>query len=81
MKLHYYPETDSLYIELKDSPGVQTREVVPGLSVDLDEKEEASASTSTMPRASSTCRKSKPSRFPPPLLQGEASDAVRAAWP
>ncbi len=36
MKLHYYPETDSLYIELKDTPGVETREVVAGLVVDLD---------------------------------------------
>jgi uncharacterized protein YuzE len=36
MKLHYYPETDSLYIELKASPGVETREVVDGLNVDLD---------------------------------------------
>lgn len=38
MKLHYYPETDSLYIELKDSPGTQTREIVEGLVVDLDAK-------------------------------------------
>jgi uncharacterized protein YuzE len=36
MKLHYYPETDSLYIELKDVPGIQAREVVEGLVVDLD---------------------------------------------
>jgi uncharacterized protein YuzE len=36
MKLHYYPETDSLYIELKTSPGAETREVAPGLNVDLD---------------------------------------------
>ena len=36
MKLHYYPETDSLYIELKSGPGVETREVVEGLNVDLD---------------------------------------------
>ena len=31
MKLHYYPETDSLYIELKSTPGTETREVVAGL--------------------------------------------------
>jgi uncharacterized protein YuzE len=37
MKLHY-PETDSLYIELKDTPGVETREIVEGLVVDLDHK-------------------------------------------
>jgi uncharacterized protein YuzE len=38
MKLHYYPETDSLYIELKDAPGAETREIVQGLNVDLDAK-------------------------------------------
>jgi uncharacterized protein YuzE len=37
MKLHYYPETDSLYIELRGTPGTETREVVEGLVVDLDE--------------------------------------------
>ena len=40
MKLYYYPETDSLYIELKDIEGVQTREVTLGLNVDLDAKGE-----------------------------------------
>ena len=40
MKLHYYPETDSLYIELKEIPGVETREIALGLNVDLDEKGE-----------------------------------------
>ena len=40
MKLHYEPETDSLYIELKDIPGVETREIALGLNVDLDEKGE-----------------------------------------
>ena len=40
MKLHYYPETDSLYIELKPGPGVQTREIASGLNVDLDAKGE-----------------------------------------
>lgn len=36
MKLHYYPETDSLYIELRAAPGVEVREVADGLNVDLD---------------------------------------------
>jgi uncharacterized protein YuzE len=36
MKLHYYPETDSLYIELKNTPGTETREIAAGLNVDLD---------------------------------------------
>jgi uncharacterized protein YuzE len=40
MKLHYYPETDSLYIEFKPVPGAETREVADGLVVDLDERGE-----------------------------------------
>ena len=28
MKVHYYPETDSLYLELKAILGTETREVV-----------------------------------------------------
>jgi uncharacterized protein YuzE len=36
MKLDYYPETDSLYIELKSTPGTEAREIVAGLVVDLD---------------------------------------------
>lgn len=36
MKLHYYPETDSLYIELKAGPGTETREIADGLNADLD---------------------------------------------
>ncbi len=36
MKLHYYAETDSLYVEFKSGPGSQTLEVSDGLNVDLD---------------------------------------------
>ena len=36
MKLHYYPDTDSLYIELKGTPGAKTREIAEGLVVDFD---------------------------------------------
>ena len=36
MRLHYYSETDSLYIEFKPIPGTETREIVGGLNVDLD---------------------------------------------
>ncbi len=36
MRLHYYPETDSLYIELKSQPGTETGEVTSGLNVDID---------------------------------------------
>ncbi len=36
MKLHYYPQTDSLYIELKSAPGAETREIADGLNIDFD---------------------------------------------
>lgn len=36
MKIHYYEETDSLYIELKSAPGHEVREIANGLNVDLD---------------------------------------------
>ena len=36
MKLHYYPETDSLYIELAGAPGAEVREIAEGLVADLD---------------------------------------------
>lgn len=36
MKLHYYPETDSLYIELKNEPSTETHEVASNVNVDLD---------------------------------------------
>ena len=35
MKLHYYPETDCLYIELKPAPGVEVREIADGLNADI----------------------------------------------
>lgn len=37
MKVHYYPETDSLYIDLLDKPGVEAQEVRPGVVLDFDE--------------------------------------------
>jgi uncharacterized protein YuzE len=36
VKLHYYPETDSLYIELRDGVGAEVREIAQGLNADLD---------------------------------------------
>jgi uncharacterized protein YuzE len=40
MKLQYYADTDSLYIELKSEPGAETLEVASGLNVDLNERGE-----------------------------------------
>ncbi len=36
MKFRYYPETDSLYIELSEKPGADVREVAPGVVLDFD---------------------------------------------
>ena len=36
MKLHYYPETDSLYIDLTGTPGVEAHEIGRGLLADFD---------------------------------------------
>jgi uncharacterized protein YuzE len=36
MKLHYYPETDSLYIELREGTAAETREIANGLNADFD---------------------------------------------
>ena len=36
MKLHYYPETDSLYIDLNSRPSADSREVAEGLVLDFD---------------------------------------------
>jgi uncharacterized protein YuzE len=36
MKLNYYPETDSLYIDLSEHPSVESREVSEGIVLDYD---------------------------------------------
>ncbi|MFZ0706666.1 MAG: DUF2283 domain-containing protein [Candidatus Korobacteraceae bacterium] len=36
MKLHYYPETDSLYIDLNARPSADSREISEGLVIDFD---------------------------------------------
>lgn len=36
MKLNYYPDTDSLYIDLSDRPSVDSREISEGVVLDYD---------------------------------------------
>ena len=36
MKLNYYPETDSLYIDLSEQPSVESREISEGVLLDYD---------------------------------------------
>ena len=37
MKLNYYPDTDSLYIDLSHRPSVESREISEGVVLDYDE--------------------------------------------
>ena len=36
MKLNYYPETDSLYIDLAERPSTESKEVSKGIVLDYD---------------------------------------------
>ena len=36
MRLSYHEDTDSLYIHLVERPGIEAREIAPGLVVDFD---------------------------------------------
>ena len=36
MKFHYYPETDTLYIELSEKASADSREIGPGVVLDYD---------------------------------------------
>jgi uncharacterized protein YuzE len=37
MRINYYPDTDSLYIDLSSKPSVDSREVSDGVVLDYDE--------------------------------------------
>ncbi|MBI5143047.1 MAG: DUF2283 domain-containing protein [Nitrospirae bacterium] len=37
MKLNYYSDTDSLYIDLADRPSAESVEISPGVVIDYDE--------------------------------------------
>lgn len=36
MKLNYYPDTDSLYIDLSEQPSIESREITEGIVLDYD---------------------------------------------
>jgi uncharacterized protein YuzE len=38
MKLNYFPETDSLYIDLSERPSVESREISEGVVLDYDSR-------------------------------------------
>lgn len=37
MKVNYYPETDSLYIDLSERPSAESREISDGVVLDYDD--------------------------------------------
>ncbi len=37
MRIEYFPDTDSLYIDLADRPATHTREIEEGILLDMDE--------------------------------------------
>ena len=36
MKFHYYPDTDSLYIDLSKKTSIDSQEIAPGVVLDFD---------------------------------------------
>lgn len=48
MKLKYYPETDSLYIDLSAKTSVDSKEVAEGIVLDYDAEGNLGVSTLTM---------------------------------
>ena len=56
MKLTYYPDTDSLYINLSEQPSVDSQEVAEGLVLDYDASGNLVGSISTMPARKSSSR-------------------------
>jgi uncharacterized protein YuzE len=38
VRLNYYPETDSLYIDLLEQPSVESREISEGVVLDYDDR-------------------------------------------
>jgi uncharacterized protein YuzE len=38
MRIEYFPDTDSLYIDLAERPGADTREIGEGIVLDIDEQ-------------------------------------------
>jgi uncharacterized protein YuzE len=40
MKISYYPDTDSLYIDLSEQPSAESREISEGVVLDYDAEEQ-----------------------------------------
>ena len=78
MRLHYYSEIDSLYIEFKPIPGTATREIVGGLNVDLDAEDVVVGLDIDYASRLWTSQPSKANRYPcarPPVSNSVACGA------
>ncbi len=38
MKAHYYPETESVYVDVEDRPSVDSQEIASGVVADFDDR-------------------------------------------
>jgi uncharacterized protein YuzE len=38
MRIAYYPDTDSMYIDLSEKPSKESKEISPGVVIDYDEE-------------------------------------------
>ncbi len=56
MKLTYRSDTDSLYIDLAERPGLESREVPEGVVLDYDSSGRLTGTISTMPPTRSNYR-------------------------
>ena len=75
MKLHYYAETDSLYVEFRSEPGAETSEVASGLMSTWMSTEMSWGSTSTMLPGSSNSLRRRRRHYP------TADEGRRQRWP
>lgn len=57
MKIRYFEDTDTLWIELTLSPSVETRDLDENTLLELDAKGGVCAITSSMRRNARTCRR------------------------
>ena len=67
MKLHYYPETDSLYMDLHLFTSSDSKEISDGLVADSTTKVVSSVSTSSMHRESLDLSKIETEHLPLPI--------------
>ena len=69
MKFHYYPETDSFYIDLSEKVSADSKEAAPGVVLDFDAEGHLVALILTMPARSLTYLVWRLSHYPSPAFR------------